>query len=416
MLKKLFLVAISIAPLTALAQAAAPEYTLISPFGSILSGAVDISKYLQGIIIVVISIAGVLAVVMIVVCGIKMMLSGSASGKSEAKECIWNAIFGLLIAIAAWALLFTINPDLLKNNLILADLPAIVAAPEKPARTAPNPTAPGCYFQYKRLSTGDTDFLRADTCTSCDLQLVAFQKEPQYEILSKCYEVKAGVAAAPTAPGQPPPAISGVTCNDSGRNLCEGKFRQCTNPKCARFAGMASKYASGSVSAELIKAIIMEESSCGLNLVGQQLNDARTGDKKEIACGPTQIKPSTTQKYIDECGAPSGMIMTCGYLVAPENWEKAVCFTAKYLADIAASQCGSDIRNIAAGYKGGIQGACGQSANCSGSGCGGAYMRWECLYDDNAHTQCNGGEGRTGYSETRNYATEVLYCAEHPGF
>jgi hypothetical protein len=52
-----------------------------------------------------------------------MMMSGSVSGKSEAKECIWNAIFGLLIAIAAWAILYTINPDLLKNSFILADIP-----------------------------------------------------------------------------------------------------------------------------------------------------------------------------------------------------------------------------------------------------------------------------------------------------
>lgn len=104
--------------------AAGPTYQLIAPFGSLLQGDVSLSQYLQGIIHIVIGVAGILAVVMIVVCGIKLMMSGAASGKAAAKECIWNAIFGLLIAIGAWAILFTINPDLLRNDLNLVDIPA----------------------------------------------------------------------------------------------------------------------------------------------------------------------------------------------------------------------------------------------------------------------------------------------------
>jgi hypothetical protein len=111
----------------AIALAAPSTYDLISPIGGMTTG-IDLSTYLQKIIIVTIGVAGVLAVVMIVICGIKMMTSGAVSGKSEAKECIWNAIFGLLIAIAAWALLYTINPELLKNELNLVDLPTIAGS------------------------------------------------------------------------------------------------------------------------------------------------------------------------------------------------------------------------------------------------------------------------------------------------
>lgn len=399
--KTLLLILLSLIP--ALALAAAPTYDLLSPLGGMTTG-VDLKTYLQKIIIVTIGIAGVLAVVMMVICGIKVIMSGSVSGKSEAKECIWNAIFGILIAISAWAFLYTINPDLLKNDVQLADLPVLPPLPPAAPRTDPNPTTPGCYFKYKRLDTGNISFTRADTCASCDKILIDFQTEPLYEVQSKCFEVKAGASpTAPTPPGQPPPAISGVKCDQSGRNLCEGKVRQCTNGHCAQFAGAAAKYAGGSVSAELIKAIIVQESSCGQNLTG-----IVTGSG--VACGPTQFLPATANKFSVKCGGPQSV--TCGWLSDRANWDKAVCMTAEYLRTIAASSCGSSVRNIAAGYNAG-PGRCAPSVSCSGSqSCSGeAIKQWECLYDDTAHTQCNGG-----FIETRNYATSVLYCTQNPGY
>lgn len=219
MLKKLFLVAISLAPLTALAQAAAePTYTLISPFGNLLSGSVNLTRYLEGIIVVIISIAGVLAVVMIVVCGIKMMLSGSASGKSEAKECIWNAIFGLLIAIAAWALLFTINPDLLKNNLLLADLPVPVTPPATPT-VAPVPTQPGWYFQYKDAQGNTKNLGPLDTPASCaSVKDNAKKSTPPVEVLPNGQGLECWQITKPTA--VPPPTQGGGTEISTRNALC----------------------------------------------------------------------------------------------------------------------------------------------------------------------------------------------------
>ena len=121
--------------LPTIALAAASTYDLISPIGGMTTG-VDIVTYLQKIIVVTIGVAGVLAVVMLVICGIKVMMSGSASGKSAAKECLWNALFGLLITIAAWALLYTINPDLLKNDATLADVPTPAASAGSPSSGA----------------------------------------------------------------------------------------------------------------------------------------------------------------------------------------------------------------------------------------------------------------------------------------
>ena len=86
--------------------------------------------------------------------------------------------------------------------------------------------------------------------------------------------------------------------------------------------------------------------------------------------------------------------------------------TAKYLNAIAGTSCGSDVRNIAAGYNAG-PGRCAPSASCAGdTSCSGATVKqWECLYDDAAHQVCN-----FGFIETRNYATRVLYCTQNPAY
>lgn len=116
-------VAFFVAPAIAFAQSSAPStYNLIAPLPGLSTG-VTLEGYLTGIFKVVIGISGVLAVVMIVWCGIKLMATGSVSGKSEAKKCIWNAIFGVLLALGAWLILNTINPQLVGSNLSLVDIP-----------------------------------------------------------------------------------------------------------------------------------------------------------------------------------------------------------------------------------------------------------------------------------------------------
>ncbi len=85
------------------------QYELLVPIGT-LSGCVDLATYVKGMFETIIGLAGILAVVMIVYCGIKLMTSGSAGGKTEAKTCITNALFGVLLAVGSWLILNTINP------------------------------------------------------------------------------------------------------------------------------------------------------------------------------------------------------------------------------------------------------------------------------------------------------------------
>ena len=65
--------------------------------------------------------SAVLAMVMIVIGGIEYMTSELVSSKKAGIERITNAILGLLIALTAFLILNTINPNLL--NVCLDQLP-----------------------------------------------------------------------------------------------------------------------------------------------------------------------------------------------------------------------------------------------------------------------------------------------------
>ncbi|MBI2609780.1 hypothetical protein HYW53_01215 [Candidatus Giovannonibacteria bacterium] len=64
------------------------------------------------------SAAAILAVLMIVIGGIQMMGSfGNVALRTQAKEKIYSALFGLAIAVLSFLILYTINPQLLKMQI-----------------------------------------------------------------------------------------------------------------------------------------------------------------------------------------------------------------------------------------------------------------------------------------------------------
>jgi len=75
-----------------------------------------LGAYLNPMIKIFIALCAVLSVIMIVVGGIEYMTSELAHSKEAGKERIMQAILGLLIALGSWALLNTINPDLLNSE------------------------------------------------------------------------------------------------------------------------------------------------------------------------------------------------------------------------------------------------------------------------------------------------------------
>lgn len=94
----------------------------------------NLSKYLNPMIKIFIGLCAVLSVVMIVVGGLEYMTSELISNKQAGKERIMQAILGLLIALGAYALLFTINPNLLKSDVNIPDT-STTTAPATPNGT-----------------------------------------------------------------------------------------------------------------------------------------------------------------------------------------------------------------------------------------------------------------------------------------
>jgi hypothetical protein len=97
-------------------------YTMLEPIPlSDPAGAPDTtttaSKFFQGIVPLIIALAGALAVLMIIIGGIQYMSTDAIGEKSEGKERIRNAIGGFILIISAWLILYTVNPKLIEFNL-----------------------------------------------------------------------------------------------------------------------------------------------------------------------------------------------------------------------------------------------------------------------------------------------------------
>ena len=103
-------------------------YNFLSPLPGVgifdptsTAGPNSLGRYLNPMITIFIGICGVLAVIMILMGGIEYMTSELVSSKEAGKERIRDALFGLLLALGAWTLLYTLNPDLLKSDVTVPD-------------------------------------------------------------------------------------------------------------------------------------------------------------------------------------------------------------------------------------------------------------------------------------------------------
>jgi len=146
MMKKIILAVFVLSLITISVPAfAQTDYTLLAPLplSGPDSGDTEETKagnYISGVFILIIGVAGGLAVIKIIFGGIKYMSSDAIGGKSDAKETIQNAIWGLLLAIGAWLILNTINPKLVELNLKIDAIPTTPDTTTVP--TTPNPPSP----------------------------------------------------------------------------------------------------------------------------------------------------------------------------------------------------------------------------------------------------------------------------------
>ena len=111
------------------------------------SGNTDIGTFLPRVFKLGIGIAGALAVLYIIIGGIEYLSTDSIDGRSGGKEKINNALLGLVLAISAYAILSTINPNLVNLSLKIGVLPQAgpIAGIGSDDQTKTNPIGPtGC--------------------------------------------------------------------------------------------------------------------------------------------------------------------------------------------------------------------------------------------------------------------------------
>lgn len=113
---------VSIAPL---AHAQTP-YTLIQPLpGTGSQGPLTETTfpgYVKHLIPLLISIAAVLAVLMIIFYGLSYALSEAVETKKNSLAGIKDVVIGLLLALLSYLILYTINPDLVNLKLTIPGL------------------------------------------------------------------------------------------------------------------------------------------------------------------------------------------------------------------------------------------------------------------------------------------------------
>jgi len=103
----------------------------------------DFNGYINNLYALSVSIAALLAVIKIVIAGVKYMLTDIAFSKSEAKKDIQGALLGLILILGAVLVITVINPKILEVNLSLTKVtPAKTTGGKTPA-TAEYAKQPG---------------------------------------------------------------------------------------------------------------------------------------------------------------------------------------------------------------------------------------------------------------------------------
>jgi hypothetical protein len=155
-------------------QAAANDtYTPLAPIGGVTSVKTnDIGTYINTMFELGIGLCAAIAVIMIIIYAIAYMGNESVFGKIEAKGRIFAAFLGLFIALAAYALLNTINPALTgQNGLQVGQVTAQIDPEVETAPPVNDTTTAGdsklCTSGYVNVPTYGTPSV-INVCSSLD--------------------------------------------------------------------------------------------------------------------------------------------------------------------------------------------------------------------------------------------------------
>ncbi len=206
----------------------------------------NLGAYLNLMLKLFIGICAVLAVIMIIMGGIEYMTSEIANTKEDGKNRITNAIFGLLLALGAYILLFTINPNLLNTELksLTTVTVNVTLADAIPSDTGTPPgITSGCSSGI--VKTTISMFACSDILNNVNAMLAAsksaglnitgggyrsFEQQKQLRI-----KYCKGDYQNPNAPCDPPTALPGMSNHNNGKAFdlqCDGVFIQTRDNKC----------------------------------------------------------------------------------------------------------------------------------------------------------------------------------------
>jgi len=168
-------------------------YCLLEPiFADQVNVRVTMFEYLSRIYKVFFITCGILATLILIWGGFQYMTSEIPGMKGKGIAQMQNAIWGLLLAVFSYLILYTINPALLNVNFELRPIPGIDAG-RYSTSTTPGPIDPG--------NTGATIDLVAENQVRSQLVGVTVKKTCSYIGEPNCVLVM----------GLPQSAISGVT-------------------------------------------------------------------------------------------------------------------------------------------------------------------------------------------------------------
>ncbi len=84
----------------------------LAPLPGLAGQPAGLKGFLQGLFNVAIVVAGILAILMVVIGAITYLSTDSLSGTEHGRDMMLNAVLGLILALSAWVIINTINPEL----------------------------------------------------------------------------------------------------------------------------------------------------------------------------------------------------------------------------------------------------------------------------------------------------------------
>lgn len=109
---------------------AATAYAQGVPGLEFLKPTSDIGELISNIYVFGMGLVAISALVVLVAAGVRYMSAGDNAGRAgEAKKWMGNAIFGLVLALLSWLILYTINPAFLQKADWVKDLKQIGDVP-----------------------------------------------------------------------------------------------------------------------------------------------------------------------------------------------------------------------------------------------------------------------------------------------